>query len=64
MANLLDGLGGPAGFGENTLYGNDDSSTGLIDLSSIFPGGIQIGSLTYYNFYINNNGNISFGQSY
>ena len=62
--SLINGLGGPAGFGENTLFRNDDDSSALINLSSIFPGGIQIGSQTFYDFYVNNNGNISFGQSY
>jgi len=62
--SLINGLGGSAGFGENTLFRNDDGSSASINLTSIFPGGIQIGNQTFYDFYVNNNGNISFGQPY
>ncbi|NDH68735.1 MAG: hypothetical protein EBY22_12690, partial [Gammaproteobacteria bacterium] len=58
--SLINGLGGAAGFGENTLYRNDDGSSQWISLASIFPGGIQVDNSVYYGFYVNNNGNIRF----
>ena len=57
---LINGLGGPAGFGEGVLSPNDDGSTGLIDISSVFPTGMNFFGTTYNGFYINNNGNITF----
>ena len=36
--SLSNGLGGSAGFGESNLPANDDSSTAVIDLSSVFTG--------------------------
>ena len=36
--SLVNGLGGNANFGEGTLARNDDGSTGLIDISSVFTG--------------------------
>lgn len=58
---LINGLGGPAGFGEGILSPNDDGSTGLIDITSVFPTGMNFFGTTYNGFYINNNGNITFG---
>src|SRR6185369_8621844 len=40
----------------------DDNSSGFIDVSSIFPGGMNFFGTTYNGFYINNNGNITFGS--
>jgi len=57
---LINGLGGPAGFGEGVLSPNDDGSTGLIDITSVFPNGMNFFGTTYDGFYINNNGNITF----
>ncbi len=57
---LINGLGGPAGFGEQILNRNDDGSTGFIDVTSIFSGGMTFFGNTYTGFYINNNGNITF----
>ncbi|WNZ00168.1 DUF4214 domain-containing protein [Sulfurospirillum sp. 'SP'] len=61
MANLVNGLGGEAGFGENYVSRNDDGYSSLIDLSSIFPNGINFFGHTYTGLYVNNNGNITFG---
>ncbi len=58
--SLVNGLGGAAGFGENFFFRNDDGSTDLIDISSIFPGGMNFFGTNYNGFYINNNGNITF----
>jgi hypothetical protein len=60
---LINGLGGPAGFGEGVLAPNDDDSTGPIDITSVFPDGMNFFGTTYTAFYINNNGNITFGGS-
>jgi RHS repeat-associated protein len=60
MASLINGLGGTKGFGENVLAANDDSSTGLIDIRSVFESGLNFFGTTYNGFYINNNGNITF----
>ena len=59
-SNLINNLGGEHGFGEAFLPGNDDGSTGFIDVSSIFPDGMKLFGQTYDGFYINNNGNITF----
>lgn len=59
---LTSGLGGTADFGENSLAANDDGSTGLLDLSSVFSGGLNFFGTTYTSLYINNNGNVSFGS--
>src|ERR1039458_8330391 len=59
--NLINGLGGPAGFGENVLPANDDGSTGAISLVSVFgPAGIDFFGHNYTSLYINNNGNLTF----
>jgi hypothetical protein len=60
---LINGLGGPAGFGEHVLAPNDDGSTGLIDITSVFPDGMNFFGTTYNGFYINNNGNITFAHA-
>ena len=58
--SLITGLGGNKDFGENTLGANDDGSTGAIDLTSIFPYGLNFFGSTYNSVYLNNNGNITF----
>lgn len=61
QAPLLGGLGGDRGFGVNSVDYNDDNSSGSIDLTPAFPGGICIFRSTLFRtFYVNNNGNISF----
>ena len=62
MAALVNNLGGDVGFGENYLARNDDSYTSFIDLSSIFPSGINFFGTTWTGLYINNNGNVTFGS--
>ena len=63
MPNLVNGLGGPAGFGEGTLTGNDDGSTAAIDITPIFgPSGINFFGTNYTSLYVNNNGNLTFGN--
>lgn len=58
--SLVNGLGGNANFGEGTLARNDDGSTGLIDISSVFTGGLNFFGTVYTALYVNNNGNITF----
>ncbi len=59
--DLINGLGGPAGFGSNILPVGDDNSSTAILLSSVFPnGGLNFFGTTYTSIYINNNGNLTF----
>ncbi|MBY6092909.1 nidogen-like domain-containing protein [Maritimibacter alkaliphilus] len=48
-------------YGANVLYRNDDGNSGAIDISSIFEDGILIDGLQYDAFYVNTNGNVTFG---
>ena len=57
--SLVNGLGGSKGFGENVLSGNDDGST-VVNLTSVFPGGLRFYNATYTSVYLNNNGNLTF----
>lgn len=49
-------------FGDNVLYRNDDSFSLPIDITSIFEDGIQIGNQNFTQIYLNNNGNVTFGN--
>ena len=62
MAALVNGLGGDVGFGENYIERNDDGYSDFIDLSSIFPEGINFFGTTWTGLYVNNNGNVTFGN--
>jgi hypothetical protein len=53
---LLNGFGGPSGFGESFLDRNDDQSTIELPL----PFAINFYGTTYNSFWVNNNGNITF----
>lgn len=57
-ASLLDGFGGPEGFGAMVMEPNDDGSSNLLDL----PFAINFFGTSYSQFYVNNNGNISFNS--
>ena len=57
---MVNGLGGPEGYGENQFADNDDGSI-TIDVSSVFTGGLNFFGTTYSTIYLNNNGNITFG---
>ncbi|MBX3246536.1 MAG: hypothetical protein KF901_05075 [Myxococcales bacterium] len=59
-APLLRGFGGPAGFGSNVLNRNDDQSSSEIDLLGAFPEGLRFFGGPYDQFWVNNNGNITF----
>ena len=56
---LLSGFGGPQGYGTNFLNRNDDGSVGPLDL----PFGINFYGNNYSQFYLNNNGNITFNSA-
>lgn len=58
-APLLDGFGGSAGYGELAMLPNDDGSSNQINL----PFAINFFGNSYDQFYINNNGNITFNGS-
>ena len=60
---LVNGLGGSAGFGENHLRRYDDGSSRAIDISSVFPNGLNFYGTNYTHLYVNNNGNITFYSS-
>ena len=56
---LLGGLGGPAGFGELSQGRNDDSSSNQLNL----PFTINFFGQDFNSFFVNNNGNMTFGGS-
>lgn len=55
---LLSGLGGDRGYGELAMLPNDDESSNLLNL----PFSINLYGQLFNQFYINNNGNISFNS--
>ncbi|MBI2381187.1 MAG: PEP-CTERM sorting domain-containing protein [Gammaproteobacteria bacterium] len=57
---LLNGLGGAAGFGANALPRGDDHSHGPLNTSGVFANGMNFYGQVYNQFWINNNGNITF----
>ncbi len=57
---LINGLGGDAGFGENVLARNDDSSTAEIDVSSVFEDGLNFFGREFDSLWVNNNGSVTF----
>ena len=59
-APLYRSFGGPAGFGTGVLNRNDDGSTGAIDLTAAFSGGLRFYGGPYTQFWVNNNGNVTF----
>ena len=61
---LINGLGGDAGFGEGMVSVNDDGSTSALDITSIFgAAGLDFFGASYTSLYLNNNGNITFADS-
>ncbi len=69
MATLISGLGGAAGYGENSFRtasytGNLDDGSTSVDLSSVFgPTGLNLYGTTYTSVFINTNGLLSFGSA-
>ncbi|WP_439477876.1 tandem-95 repeat protein [Brevundimonas sp.] len=63
--NLVTGLGGAQGFGEQLFFRNDDSSLGPIDITSVFgAAGLDFFGTTYTSLFLNNNGNITFNTAF
>jgi hypothetical protein len=56
----VSGLGGPQDYGEQTLHVNDDGYSTAINVSGIFPNGLNYFGSTQNTIYVNNNGNITF----
>src|SRR5262245_733634 len=64
MTDLVNGLGGSAGFGEFSLPRNDDGSTSFINLTSVFGSqGINFFGHYYTGLYVNNNGSVTFNSA-
>lgn len=64
MTNLINNLGGPAGFGENFVTRNDDSYTSGVGLAQVFGSdGLNFFGTNYTQISINNNGNVTLGAS-
>ena len=63
--NLINGLGGASsGNKESTLGPNDDGSSAAINLTSVFGNaGLDFFGTTFTSLYVNNNGNITFGEA-
>lgn len=55
-AVLLDGFGGPQGYGDLAMGRNDDGSSNLLNL----PFSINFFGSAFNQFYVNNNGNLTF----
>lgn len=69
MATLINGLGGTAGYGEQSIKvtgltsGNLDDGTRMVDVTSVFgAGGLNLYGTRYTNIYINTNGIITFNS--
>jgi len=70
-ATLLSGLGGASGYGASCVHANDDGSwagpppamypAAPIPLAPAFPAGLAYAARSFTTFYVNNNGNITFG---
>jgi len=61
QATLIDGLGGPAGYGTSEVpVGDDMSATVTVDITPAFPTGIDFFGTTYTQIHVNTNGNITF----
>ncbi len=59
---LNTGLGGAAGYGTNSLPGNDDGSSPIVNLNPAFGAtGLHFFGGPFHDVYINNNGNMTFG---
>jgi len=64
QAPLLGGFGGPTGFGEVVLSYGDDSPSFLVPLNTVFPRGLSFFGRTFFDAWVNINGNITMGAAY
>jgi Ca2+-binding RTX toxin-like protein len=60
---LVDGLGGAVGFGENGVARTDDGSSGFIDLTPVLPAGLNFFGNVFTGLWVNNNGSVSLGAA-
>ena len=60
--NLVNGLGGTAGFGEQDAPVNDDGSHS-VGINSVFEDGLNFFGTTYNSLFINTNGNVTFNNA-
>jgi hypothetical protein len=58
--DLINGLGGAAGFGEGQLPRGDDNSNIQVDITSVFPGGLNYFGTVYTRIWVNTNGVVTF----
>jgi Ca2+-binding RTX toxin-like protein len=63
MANLINNLGGVAGFGFGTLGRVDDRSSVAIDLRPIAPNGLKYNDTVYSSLFVNANGSVTFQEA-
>jgi len=59
---LLNGFGGPVDYGSSCLGPNDDGSSHSVDLTPVFPSGINFFGRTHTSMFVNTNGNVSFSN--
>lgn len=62
QASLIDGLGGPIGFGDGMLPPDDEEFSEEVDVTPAFPDGLTYFGTNYRSFWINTNGNVTFGM--
>lgn len=58
---MATGLGGPGGFGETVLPRSDDGYF-VVDLTEVFPTGIDVYGTVHDEMFVNTNGSVSFGN--
>jgi hypothetical protein len=59
--NLINALGGSAGFGEEALVRQDDAPSSNVVITGVFgPTGLNFFGHNYTSVFVNNNGNITF----
>ncbi|GGL78910.1 nidogen-like domain-containing protein [Wenxinia marina] len=62
--DLINTLGGEVGFGENRMEPTDDGNSGRIDLSEVFPDGLNFFGAVHDGLWINANGNVTFERGF
>jgi hypothetical protein len=60
---VLGGLGGTTGFGPNAVMMGDDTTSTAVMLTPAWGTGLHFYDMTYGSFFVNNNGNVSFGMA-